>query len=154
MRISFLRHGEAENGTDDFTRALTSKGYKNTLKSAVFLSNYFIDSIVSSPLKRALDTAEIAANGFRKKPNIYISNLLKPDQNAHSFIKSLECINNKHILYVTHLPLIESITSLLLSNESPCGFIYNPSALVNLKGDFIMRDMMTIESTYDPSICP
>ncbi len=64
MRLLVIRHGESEadlldvhEGRADF--ALTDRGHKQALSMALFAKNNFdISAIYSSPLKRALQTAE------------------------------------------------------------------------------------------------
>ncbi len=66
MKLYFLRHGEADwpNWTEsDDARPLTKKGKKQMRKVAKFLCDLMVDPdfILSSPLPRAFQTAEIAA---------------------------------------------------------------------------------------------
>lgn len=66
MKLYFLRHGQADwpnwNKPDD-ERPLTKKGRKEMRRVADFLCTLGIDPalVLSSPLPRALQTAEIAA---------------------------------------------------------------------------------------------
>lgn len=66
MKIYFLRHGEADwPGWDrpDDERPLTKKGKKEMKRVAEFLADHEVNPgvILSSPLPRALQTAEILA---------------------------------------------------------------------------------------------
>jgi phosphohistidine phosphatase len=67
MILYFLRHGLAEDREqweeDDSLRPLTSKGKKKTEQIAKKLVELIpdLDAIITSPLTRALQTAEIAA---------------------------------------------------------------------------------------------
>src|SRR5438874_2271023 len=69
MRLYFLRHGEADwpnwDGPDD-ERPLTERGKKEMRKVAKFLRELDIplDDILSSPLPRARQTADIVADRF------------------------------------------------------------------------------------------
>jgi len=65
MKLCFLRHGEADwpnwNKPDD-ERPLTERGRKEMKRVAKFLQRLFsADAILTSPLPRASQTAEIAA---------------------------------------------------------------------------------------------
>ncbi len=67
MKVYFLRHGEADwPGWDrpDDERPLTKKGRKEMKRVAEFLADHEIapSVILSSPLPRAYETAEIAAD--------------------------------------------------------------------------------------------
>lgn len=70
MKIYFLRHGQADwpdwNKPDD-ERPLTKKGRKEMEKVGKFLRalDPKISLVLSSPLPRALQTAEIAAQSLR-----------------------------------------------------------------------------------------
>lgn len=64
MLILFLRHAEAEgHATSDFVRRLTPKGTEQAVKVGKFLARCGLvpDAILSSPLVRAHQTAEIVA---------------------------------------------------------------------------------------------
>ncbi|MGB8647762.1 MAG: histidine phosphatase family protein, partial [Anaerolineae bacterium] len=66
MKVYFLRHGQANwphwEGTDD-ERPLTKKGKKEVRQVAAFLqaAGIKLNVILSSPLPRAYQTAEIVA---------------------------------------------------------------------------------------------
>src|SRR5947207_14682927 len=66
MQIYFLRHGEADwpdwKGSDD-ERPLTEKGTKEMHEVGAFLANLSVkpEVVLTSPLPRAAQTAEIAA---------------------------------------------------------------------------------------------
>jgi phosphohistidine phosphatase len=70
MRVYFLRHGEADwpnwKGSDD-ERPLTERGRKEMRKVARFLDalDVSLDDILTSPLARALQTAQIVAERFK-----------------------------------------------------------------------------------------
>src|SRR5258708_36676992 len=77
MQLYFLRHGEADwpgwTKPDD-ERPLTDFGKKEVRQGAKFLNRLKgkPDVIVSSPLPRALQTAEVATETLKKK--------LRPDE--------------------------------------------------------------------------
>ncbi len=61
MKLYFLRHAEAQDGTDDGARALTGHGKKEAREVGRFLKRAGIefDAAYTSPLVRARQTAEI-----------------------------------------------------------------------------------------------
>ena len=66
MQVYFLRHGLADRGAwdgDDFHRPLTPEGRNRIKRTAKTIDRLGlrVDRIVSSPLTRALQTAEIVA---------------------------------------------------------------------------------------------
>ena len=80
-----MRHGLAvERGTtgfkDDGLRPLTPKGRRQLRKIAAAIKkmNLRCDQILSSPLVRAKQTAEIVAAGLKLKKQLKFSNALAP----------------------------------------------------------------------------
>ena|SRR5947207_5002351 len=70
MRLYFLRHGEADWpnwGRPDDERPLTERGKKEMRKVAKFLQELDIplEDVLSSPLPRARQTADIVADRFK-----------------------------------------------------------------------------------------
>ncbi|MGI0011198.1 MAG: histidine phosphatase family protein, partial [Nitrosopumilaceae archaeon] len=68
--IIFLRHAQAENNVERILAGrtkgilLTQTGVQQAKKIATFLQPLKISTIYSSPIERALHTAEIVANKF------------------------------------------------------------------------------------------
>jgi phosphohistidine phosphatase len=73
MELFILRHGEAgkrlSSAIGDKTRPLTSTGKAEVLEEAKALKRIGIkfNLIVTSPLKRAYETANIVANIYKKR---------------------------------------------------------------------------------------
>jgi phosphohistidine phosphatase len=85
MDIYFLRHGKAaELGdpgvTDDFSRELTPKGIEEIEAQAAVMERLGVapDAILSSPLARAKQTAELVAKGLGRKKSLLVSDALAP----------------------------------------------------------------------------
>ena len=70
--IWFLRHGDAEDGDDDFQRPLTAKGERQskTAGEALAALGVSIDACITSPRVRALDTARIACEALDVEPEV------------------------------------------------------------------------------------
>src|SRR6185369_4521079 len=96
MKLYILRHGDAvEHGDSRFKeneRPLTPKGIQRTKQLAHLLRQMEIsfDAILSSPLIRARQTAEIIARGLQLSENIELTDQLTP---AGSMEKLVERIN-------------------------------------------------------------
>jgi phosphohistidine phosphatase len=60
--IWFLRHGDAEDGSDDFARTLTDKGRRQSRDAGAALDalGVELDLCLASPRVRARETAELA----------------------------------------------------------------------------------------------
>jgi phosphohistidine phosphatase len=64
--IWFLRHGDAEDGDDDFARKLTKKGERQSTDAGAALAALGVefDACLSSPKVRARDTARLACQAL------------------------------------------------------------------------------------------
>lgn len=122
MNLYLIRHAIAEPligsaRTKDGSRALTKKGLEKLKVSARGLARLMPrpDLIVSSPLIRALDTANVIgeALGYRSTPKI--SKLLLPNGSAErlkSFILDRKGLS--HVVLVGHEPCLTKLASTLL----------------------------------------
>lgn len=116
MELYFLRHGEADwpNWTkSDDDRPLTKRGKEEMKKIAAFLKRLRIplEQIVTSPLPRAKQTAEIVA----KKLGINLSEdrRLEPGFGSADLKQLLENYSGKSIMVVGHEPdFTETISAL------------------------------------------
>lgn len=76
MKAVFFRHGPAvprgTPGIEDADRALTPEGRKKTTRAARGLKalDLGIDAIYTSPLRRAVETADILAKTLKLRPEI------------------------------------------------------------------------------------
>jgi phosphohistidine phosphatase len=68
--IWFLRHGDAEDGADDFARELTEKGERQSRNAgrALAVLGVQLDVCLTSPLVRAVQTAELACEALGLEP--------------------------------------------------------------------------------------
>ena len=116
MQLYFLRHGEADwpgwTKSDD-ERPLTDFGKKEVRQVAKFLSRLKVklDSIVTSPLPRALQTAEIAAEQLKTK--LGQDEALEPGFGITELRTVLERHRSKVLLLVGHEPDFSSVISAL-----------------------------------------
>lgn len=85
--VCFLRHGPA---ADEEPRPLTPEGREKTERAARGIArlDLGIDAVLSSPLPRALETAEILARVLGL-PKPRTSDLLLPDADAERLLPSL-----------------------------------------------------------------
>src|SRR5579875_3464887 len=84
MQLYLLRHGIAEENSasgDDADRKLTSEGRKKLrqVMEAAAEAGVAPSLIVTSPLKRAIETAEIAQQVFKYKDDLMHSGALAPN---------------------------------------------------------------------------
>jgi phosphohistidine phosphatase len=116
MRLYFLRHGEADwpgwTKPDD-ERPLTDFGKKEVRQVAKFLDRLKVkpDLIVSSPLPRALQTAEAAAKELKAK--LCQDQALEPGFGLSELSTVLKRHRSKALMLVGHEPDFSSVISAL-----------------------------------------
>jgi phosphohistidine phosphatase len=107
MLIYFLRHGEADwpdwKKPDD-ERPLTEKGKKEMHQVGAFLANLSVkpDVVLTSPLPRASETAEIAARYIDSK--CVEDKLLAPGFGRSELKKLVEKHGGERVMLVGHEP--------------------------------------------------
>jgi len=136
MQIYLLRHGIAEDakpGQSDADRALTSEGrdkLRRVLKRAR-AADVSPTLILSSPLRRALETAEIAKNVLDLKDDIVRTGALTPDSSPAAVWDEIRTHKNESaILLASHEQLMSSALAYLLDS---------PTLLVDFKKGALAR---------------
>ena len=106
MKLYLLRHGKADwpNWTkSDDERPLTDEGKKEMAVVAKFLDRLKVTpAILTSPLPRASQTAEIA--GKHLKAKVSVEPLLRPGFNASALKKILKEAGDEALMLVGHEP--------------------------------------------------
>ena len=106
MKLYFLRHGKADWpnwGKPDDERPLTEDGKEQVAAVAKLLAQLEIaPAIVTSPLPRASQTAEIAGKYLTQK--VRIDPLLRPGFDAGELRKLLKDFSGKSLMVVGHEP--------------------------------------------------
>lgn len=120
MKIYFLRHGQADwpdwTGPDD-ERPLTRKGRKEMKRVAKFLHAIDVDPkrILSSPLPRAFQTAEIVAKelglAVEKEP------ALGKGFRLHRLRKILQGVGSEDVMIVGHEPNFSTVLKHLTGGD-------------------------------------
>lgn len=116
MQLYFLRHGEADwpgwTKQDD-ERPLTDFGKKEVRQVAKFLNRLKVkpDLIVTSPLPRALQTAEVAAEELKTK--LRQDEAIEPGFGISELSTVLKRHRSKALMLVGHEPDFSSVISAL-----------------------------------------
>ena len=116
MHLYFLRHGEADwpdwDRPDD-ERPLTKRGKKEIKKLAKFLAclDVDLDEIVTSPLPRAAETAEVVAKYYSL--TAHEDEGLKPGFDKDDLEKLLENRRDLCLMIVGHEPDFTEVISCL-----------------------------------------
>ncbi len=122
MNIYFLRHASAgshkSNLAADERRPLDPEGIEQcgSIGRALAAMDVKVDSVVSSPLKRAIQTAELVAREIGYEDKIESSDALRPDADYRAFQQLLQSHANKdELMVVGHNPTLSEFLSLLIS---------------------------------------
>jgi phosphohistidine phosphatase len=121
MNLYLVRHGDAEKlqpGKKDEDRKLTGEGSAEVKRVAgqwiFFIKN--LDFICTSPLIRAVETAEIIAEAFEYDKEIIKDTVLAPGSSTRDLVVLVNSLRGDNILIVGHQPdLSEHISELISS---------------------------------------
>lgn len=124
MDLIIVRHGEAGKRVSvtskDAERALTVSGKEEVDEVAESISDLDIevDVIATSPLKRALETAEIIARKLKKQRLLEQWDELKPEGDQKALYKRLARLKqDSSVLLVGHEPYLSTMISELISGK-------------------------------------
>lgn len=129
LQLYLIRHGvAAERGPeypDDAKRPLTSQGMAALKREAKALNELDVsfDVIITSPLVRTRQTAEILAEELADTPPVTTSNSLTPEGTPDDVMHELEKHQRKRrIALVGHEPNIGQLAGRLLGTRAPIEF--------------------------------
>jgi phosphohistidine phosphatase len=144
MLVYVVRHGESQSptkrkghATDE--RHLTPDGRrwaKRVVSVAEKELGFRPEAILSSPLARAKETAEIARETLDLKPEVQIEECLlgeRPVQEVYATLRKLKSLQS--VALVSHLPLINHLVADLLGAESNIGLHTGAIAGIQCKGN-------------------
>jgi phosphohistidine phosphatase len=124
-----IRHGLAEERgdawPDDTKRPLTDEGMSRMRKSARGLARIgvTIDIILTSPLVRARQTAEIVAGGLDPRPSLVNVDSLAPDGSYAAVLADLEKhARRTRIGLVGHEPMLGELAARLIGSRHAIEF--------------------------------
>ena len=129
VQLYLIRHAiAAERGDaypDDAKRPLTPDGISRMRKQAKGLNalGVTLDLIISSPLVRTRQTAEIVADALDAKPDVILSDALAPDGTADAVIQALSKHAKKRALaLVGHEPNVGELAARMIGATRPLEF--------------------------------
>jgi phosphohistidine phosphatase len=121
MQIYLLRHGIAEDarpGLSDADRALTPEG-KEKLRRVLKRAAVAPSLILSSPFKRAVETADLAAQVLDYAGKVVRVEALVPHGSAYAVWDELRARKEETaVLLAGHEPLMSSIAAFLLDSPA------------------------------------
>lgn len=124
MEIYLLRHGIAEDaaaGMPDADRALTSTGRQKLRRVLARASAAKVqpDVILSSPYRRALETAAVAVETLGYSGKVVQTGALTPDANPHDTWEEIRARKSEaSLLLASHEPLMSSLLAFLLNTPA------------------------------------
>jgi len=129
FELYLIRHGVAEERgdawPDDTKRPLTENGMSRLRKEARGLARLAVslDIVVTSPLVRTRQTAEIVAAAFDPRPHVVLSEALAPGGTFQAVVAELEKHARKtRIALVGHEPGIGELAARLIGARQPIEF--------------------------------
>ena len=142
MDLYVLRHGiagerDSQKYPDDRERPLTRKGIERLRLQARGMNSLGIapDLILTSPLVRALQTAEVVRDGLTHKGRLDISECLVPWAEPGEILDELRKAHESEgrIMVVGHEPHLSSLISLVASGTLDCAIRLKKGALCKLR---------------------
>jgi phosphohistidine phosphatase len=138
-----LRHAEAEEKGPkwekrDDERPLTEEGTKRFGEAVQGLKRLDVefDLVLSSPLVRARQTAEILLSGFKGKHNLEFSDQLSPAGNPRELIEHIRRHRMQHsIVLVGHEPYLGELVGELIGGESGCELSLKKGGICKLESE-------------------
>lgn len=142
MDIYLMRHasaGQYSPGTDDDKRPLDKTGEQQSrdVGRALAALDLKLDIAISSPLMRAMQTAEIAARELGHKDKIVTDEALRPEASYGQFEDLLARFGKqKTIMVVGHNPSMTEFLIRMLSGRESRAFIdFKKGAVAKVESD-------------------
>ncbi len=136
MEIYLLRHGIAENaqaGMQDADRALTAEG-RDKLEAVLRRARKAEVQpplVLTSPLRRAVETAQLACRMLNDRAELVESKALEPESAPHAVWTEIRAHRHAgQLLLVGHEPLFSQLAAYLLGV---------PSLMVDFKKGALLR---------------
>ena len=137
--LYLMRHSiavPADFQTTDESRWLTVRGRAlaevagRALRRELDTRGLIVDSIVSSPLVRTVQTAELVAKCLGYEGEIGTLQALRSEARAQRGVESVEGLGLATVVAVTHEPIVSTMSA-LLTGTTPSGFGigYRPSEI-------------------------
>ncbi len=109
MNLYLIRHSIAENislNKKDFERELTEEGKFVIQKASEAWKNYVgkVDVVLTSPLTRSIQTADIISSNLQEVPNVIKDNNLGTGSRTSDLIDLLNSLKYKNVIVVGHQP--------------------------------------------------
>jgi phosphohistidine phosphatase len=144
MKLFLLRHAIAEDRAvwkkSDAERPLTKEGVRKMEKNARGMRkglNLTFDWILTSPFRRAYDSAQIVAREYKASKKLRLSKSLTPDGDIKGLIRhlALDFRSWESILLVGHEPYLSRLIALLVTGQADAELELKKGGLCALSAD-------------------
>jgi phosphohistidine phosphatase len=149
LELYIIRHGLAGIGLEDealdHARPLKKKGREQMkgIAKALKQLNTSFDRVITSPLLRAKESAEIINKYCGTIKEVMVTDLLKPGASFEKMTKFLNELKHEKIAIVGHEPFLSGFASYCLSNSK--------SSFIKLKKGGVL--MLEIDGVIKPEQC-
>lgn len=161
MILYVLRHAIAVDRTEwrgsESDRPLTKEGRKKMEKAAEGMREFGIDFdwILTSPFRRAYDTAAIVADVYKAKKKIRLSKSLAPDGDPKTLVRhlALDFRSWESLLLVGHEPYLSKLISTLVAGHPEAQLDFRKGGLCRLNAPSLAYDRCaTLEWWLPPKV--
>jgi phosphohistidine phosphatase len=142
MILYFLRHASAgthkADAKKDEKRALDKEGIEQCgmIGRTLAAMDVHVDVVVSSPLKRAAQTAVLVSNEIGHEGKLQFDAGLKPGSNWENFSRLLEkYASSEAIMVVGHNPSLSEFLGRIIGRRSPAHVDLKKGAVAKVEAD-------------------
>ena len=142
-----MRHGDAEFSLPDSARQLTARGKLQVEKMAKAYADKMdaVELVLTSPLLRACQTTEIFVANAKLDCDIQVVDFLLPDTRIDQIEGQINTFDNKKILMVGHMPLLDYWIDYLIGNSS---VRMATASMASLSMDYAYKGLANLNWVY------
>ncbi|BCS32916.1 phosphohistidine phosphatase SixA [Luteitalea sp. TBR-22] len=141
VRLVLVRHAIAEEQgsawPDDEQRPLSRDGLRKWKAAARGLAEVIapVDALLTSPLVRTCQTAEILAKALTPSPRLSLFEALRPDTGPATVISALRARSlSGTVVLVGHEPMLSELAAALLHLQGPLEFRKGAAMAIGTQG--------------------
>lgn len=134
MNLYIVRHAHADNGYPDSERRLRDYGRNKLLEALPHWKEHIpkVDVILTSPYKRALETAEIIHSNYTVKEKLIVDKSLQPGMNIPDILITLRALGKENVMVVGHMPDVADLVT-TLTPKLTFEFPFSPASLAAIE---------------------
>ena len=138
MNVYILRHARAEFGSKNEDPPVSPQGEEqlaHVLKLARENYGFKPSLLVTSPILRARNTAEIVKKKFGRGPGIVVDKCLMPESTPQDVLEFLSTLKkDEDVVLISHMPLIFELLYELIGGRGDIELLNGSIAAVEFKG--------------------